>query len=79
MDQFAKEIQIRKDDIKTIYSSPNLKISLDLLSKYNVEYIYVGKLEKLYYPIEGIEKFESLKSIYTNDEVTIFKIPKSIE
>ena len=76
---YKKEIQIRKDDIKTIYSSPNLKISLDLLSKYNVEYIYVGKLEKLYYPIEGIEKFESLTPIYVNDEVTIFKIPKSIE
>ena len=74
-----KEIQIRKNDLKLIYSSPDLKTSLNLLSKYNVEYIYVGKLEKLYYPKEGIEKFESLKSIYTNDEVAIFKVPKSME
>ena len=76
---YEKEIQIRKNDLKLIYSSPDLKTSLNLLSKYNVEYIYVGKLEKLYYPKEGIEKFESLKSIYTNDEVSIFKVPKSME
>ena len=76
--KYKEQIKIRKNDLNLIYSTPDLKISLDLLKKYHAQYIYVGKLEKLYYPQEGINKFNSLNSIYKNQEVTIFEIPEFI-
>ncbi|MBP5454639.1 MAG: hypothetical protein J6Y09_08570, partial [Lachnospiraceae bacterium] len=42
----SKEIDERKEAIKTIYTSKDITLVKELISKYNIEYIYVGALER---------------------------------
>ncbi|MFV0343226.1 MAG: DUF2298 domain-containing protein [Anaerocolumna sp.] len=41
----TEDLDSRKQDIETIYTSKNLSEIKELIEKYNIEYIYVGKLE----------------------------------
>jgi len=68
----------RDTDVDNIYKSPDSDKALALLRKYNVEYVYVGKLEKEKYPAESLQKFSSdserYKPIYEKDGVTIYQV-----
>ena len=62
----------RKADVTTLYSTTDITTTLALLHRYQVEYVYVGELERLYYPVSGIDKFHTmtnqgmLQAIYQN-------------
>jgi uncharacterized membrane protein len=68
----------RDRDVDTIYNNPDGDEAFSLLRKYNVEYIYVGKLEKERYPAESLQKFashpEKYKLIYENQGVVIYQV-----
>jgi len=72
------EVAGRDTDVDNIYESPDGDKALALLRKYNVEYVYVGKLEKDKYPAESLQKFSSdserYKPIYEKYGVTIFQV-----
>jgi len=59
------EVAGRDTDVDNIYKSPDSDGALALLRKYNVEYIYVGKLEKERYEAESLLKFGSNRERYT--------------
>ena len=49
------------------------------MSKYGVEYVYVGQLERLYYPDEGLRKFDGalsgdLEKVFETDQVAIYRL-----
>ena len=76
---YAWAVNRRIDDVNDIYSTTDARHALRLLREYNVRYVYVGKLERLYYPEEGIRKFDdtmsdSLDKVFQNDEVTIYRV-----
>jgi YYY domain-containing protein len=61
--------------VNEIYSTLNASRALELLNMYNVSYVFVGSLENLQYPKDGLEKFDSLgQRIYDDREVRIFKV-----
>jgi len=64
------------DDITTIYNTTNNDDALKLLKKYNVQYIYIGGMEKRNYSPEGLEKFsiykENYNEIYNIEDVHIY-------
>ena len=70
----------RKADVTTLYSTSDIATTLALLHRYQVEYVYVGELERLYYPVSGIDKFHTmtnqgmLQAIYQNSQVTIYRV-----
>ena len=50
-----------------------------LMRKYGVEYVYLGQLERLYYPGEGLKKFDGalagdLDKVFQSDQVTIYRV-----
>ena len=53
-------IRYRQQAVDTIYRSPEVASTLQLLKQYGVEYVYVGGVERQTYPPEGLAKFESL-------------------
>ncbi len=57
-------IQHRQADIEAIYTSPDLGRTKDLLSKYNVDYVYVGDAERQKYQanVSAFSKFAQLGS-----------------
>lgn len=66
----------RERDVNTIYNTTNNTLTLSLLKKYNVTYIYVGDVEKQRYSIEGLRKFdiyENYKLVYSNG-VKIYQV-----
>jgi uncharacterized membrane protein len=53
---------------------------MGILRKYEVRYIYVGEVERIYYPGAGLEKFERMRAdgqldlVYQNEQVTIYEV-----
>ncbi len=62
----------RWNDVNKIYSSRDLNSVEDLLKKYNVNYIYVGYLERKNYNSTSLKKFEKLKKIYDDGNVVVY-------
>ncbi len=70
-----EEVWRRADDVKEIYSTDNVSLAGSLLNKYNVSYVYVGRLERVLYGEEGLAKFESdyFEEVFCNEGVEIYK------
>ena len=69
----------RIDDVNRIYSTTDASEAMSLMRKYNVEYVYVGQLESLYYPGAGLEKFddmvgEQLDQVFRNKHVRVYRL-----
>jgi len=65
----------REPVIETLYTSPAVESSRALLDEYDIEYVYVGELEKSTYNVSWpvLDKFESLMEVvYEGGEVTIY-------
>ncbi|HJX37619.1 MAG TPA: DUF2298 domain-containing protein, partial [Anaerolineae bacterium] len=65
----------REPVIETLYTSPDLERTRALLDEYDIEYVYVGPLEKSTYSVSRpvLDKFESLMDVvYQEGEVTIY-------
>ena len=72
-------IEQRAKEVNLIYSTDKPSIANQLIEKYGISYIYIGQLERLYYPEAGIKKFEedmfsSLEKLYKKDDVSIYKV-----
>jgi len=72
------EVEARNRDVETIYNTSDNVQAMDLLRKYDVQYIYIGTLEQKAYESVGLEKFathpEDYNLVYEGEEVTIFKV-----
>jgi uncharacterized membrane protein len=64
----------RRDDVARIYKTLDAQEARVLLAKYDVEYVFVGGMERLYYGDEGMVKFASFMDVaFGNGEVTIYR------
>jgi uncharacterized membrane protein len=64
----------RKPDIETIYGSLDAQAALTLMDKYDIEYVYVGPLERGHYPPSALNKFDYIMDVvYQQGEVTIYQ------
>jgi YYY domain-containing protein len=68
----------RLEDVKTMFNSTDVNQTLQLLDQYQVRYIYIGTLERLYYDPAGLAKFDQPDNpwhlIYHNDQVKIYQV-----
>ncbi len=65
----------RIPDVQTLYETSNIEQARALLKKYNVQYVYIGNMEKDKYPNLSQTKFSYLGGVvYQNKYVTIYKI-----
>jgi uncharacterized membrane protein len=71
-------IEHRIQDTNAIFASTDQQQLEHLLKLYDVQYIYVGPLERIYYAGDGINKFDQPNDlwslIYSNEQVKIFKV-----
>ena len=64
----------REPDIQNLYESFDPDLTLTLLDKYGIKYVYVGSLERQKYPPAALAKFDQLLDVaYQNDRVTIYE------
>ncbi len=72
----------RARDVDHIYSTTDADGAVELLREYDVEYVYVGQLERLYYPETGLAKFDeamspALEQVYSTDQVSIYRLSRT--
>lgn len=77
---YREEVPRRIADVEAIYNSADPEPALDLLRKYGVEYVYVGQLERLYFP-DGMDKFDDelggrLQRVFANGDTAIYRLPR---
>ncbi|MBI2941374.1 MAG: hypothetical protein HYY04_13145, partial [Chloroflexi bacterium] len=76
---YTQLVDERLRDVRTMYTDASSSNTLVLLRRYKVEYIYVGDVERAYYPAPGLAKFDqmvgqSLDLVYDVDGVRIYRV-----
>ena len=76
---YRETVDQRIRQVARIYNTPSPQEALDIMRKYGVEYVYLGKVERLYYDPTGLAKFEAgldgaLEQVYENRDVRIFRV-----
>jgi YYY domain-containing protein len=75
-----QDVWKRAEDVADIYNTTNPEAARILLDKYSVRYVIVGPLERVYYTVEGLAKFDrmeadgTLQVVYRNEGVTIYTV-----
>jgi uncharacterized membrane protein len=69
----------RVDAIATFYNTTDVETARTFLKKYNVHYIVVGQLEQLYYPGQGLEKFDAYngtlwREVFRDRQTAIYQV-----
>ena len=74
------EIRDRASRIKEMYETKDLPRTQVLLRRYNVKYVVVGELERIYYGQDGLQKFPVLRDsgvltrVFENQGVSIYEV-----
>jgi uncharacterized membrane protein len=69
------ELSPRQTDVDTIYSTDNPELARDLLSKYGVDYVYIGQLERQSYTPESLAKFDQIGHVvFREGTTTIYEV-----
>jgi YYY domain-containing protein len=68
----------RRQQVDSFFRTGSLTQAVELLDRYDVRYVYVGELERIRYPANGLEKFDrmaelGLTPVYSAGPVTIYK------
>ena len=65
----------RREDIETLYATPDWQTMQSILERYNVRYVFVGNLERTSYRVNE-EKFNDfLKPVFQQGSVTVYEVP----
>ncbi len=65
----------RIPEVQAIYESKDMKLTRDILKKYDVQYIFVGSLEKEKYKNLDMKKLDSLgKVVFENGGTKVYKV-----
>jgi uncharacterized membrane protein len=74
------ELGPRCSNVDTIYRTRDADQARELLTRYGVDYVYVGSLEQQYYELEALTKFVILgEVVFSADEVTIYRLDQAGE
>ena len=72
----TEEIGTRESDIKLLYSANDWESAKQILDRYGIRYVYIGKPEQSSYAVSE-EKFRNnLAAIFINPETTIYSYEK---
>jgi len=72
-------VRRRSTDVRIMYSTADTTALMRMLHEYNVSYIYVGPVERLYFSERGIAKFEALvgaelERFFSNETVSVYRV-----
>lgn len=65
----------RRDDIETLYSTPDWLTAQAILDRYNIRYVYIGNLERVTYRVEEQKFADFLRPVFQQGNVSIYEVP----
>ena len=77
---YSFAVQDRASVVKEIYSTEDVARAMELLHAYDVKYIVVGQLERVYYPQQGLAKFQDMRDqgllqlAHSNEATAIYQV-----
>jgi uncharacterized membrane protein len=69
--QWAHDQGSRQQDVQTLYTTNDIALSRQLLTRYAIQYVFVGSLERSDFPPAGLAKFAQLGTPVFSDGGTI--------
>ncbi|KPJ50447.1 MAG: hypothetical protein AMJ38_01795 [Dehalococcoidia bacterium DG_22] len=70
----------RQEGVARAYTTSSPREAKEILEEYDVEYVYVGHLEKEAYGEAGLAKFSTFMEVaFRNETVTIYRMPREVE
>jgi len=66
----------RVDDVEVLYETPDDRSRAILIDKYDVEYVWVGPLERERYDVADFAADPGITDVYENDAVTIYAVDR---
>ncbi len=75
----AFQVTERGEEVTAFYNSTSVAEAEEFLKKYDVHYVILGQVEKLYYPGAGLRKFENgmdgkLVKVFSNANLAIYQV-----
>ena len=68
-------IHHRAFEIERLFRSTDPNVAIDVMSRYGIQLIYYGEVEREVYGEAGLQKFESnLETVYASDGVKVFDV-----
>ncbi len=78
----ATAVARRQRDVAVLYGTDNDAEAQTVAARYGVEYIYVGPLERIVYPADGLSKFDRpspyWQTVYDEDGVKILQLRPAV-
>jgi sugar lactone lactonase YvrE len=76
-----ERIAERREDLAALLSTSDTAVAARLLTKYHIDLVFVGPLERQTYPARGLAKFDGgslTETVFRNRDVTIYARPGAI-
>jgi uncharacterized membrane protein len=65
----------RAQDIELLYSTPDWFTAQEIITRYDIRYVYVGNLERSTYAVNEEKFFLFLKVAFQQGNVTVYEAP----
>ena len=73
--QWAHDQGSRQQDVQTLYTTNDIALSRQLLTRYAIQYVFVGSLERSDFPPAGLAKFAQLGTpVFSDGGTIVYKI-----
>jgi hypothetical protein len=78
MSQYKMDVNERINDVDTFYTTLDQSQIKEIIQKYDIGYVYVGRMENEAYSTKGLEKFDNWKNVfvevYKQSDIAIYRI-----
>ncbi len=75
---YAWAVTERRQQVDRFFRTGSITEAVELLDRFDVRYVYIGELERVTYPPDGLDKFARMEAfglspVYSEGEVTIYE------
>lgn len=69
----------RAEAVESFYATADVDEAKDILEQFDIEYVFVGRVERDRYGEQGLPKLDDLLEVaYENESVTIYRVPDTL-
>ena len=78
--EYSAEVHERARNVQQIYTTVDLERAMRLMASYDVKYVVVGDLERIFYPGDGLGKFDIMAQlgaaakVFDNGHTAIYRL-----